>query len=369
MKSQPLQPVNQNIKHQKKKSQTGKQVFDIGGTQFVVDDRYECQKQIGHGAYGVVCSGVDVIKNKKIAIKKIQNAFEDLVDAKRIVREIKLLQFFQHENIISLIDILRPDQRTGFNDIYIVTELMETDLHRVIYSRQDLTEEHIQYFMYQTLRGLLFLHSANVMHRDLKPSNILVNKNCDLKICDLGLARGFELEDENKTEYVVTRWYRAPERSTFGVSVAFLLNYWDELHLFPGKDYLEQIQRIIAVLGTPQNEEMKYITNEGAIKYIKSLPKRTKQNFNTLFPKVSASCLDLLSKMLTFSPNQRYTVEQCLNHSYFDGLHSKEDEPVSDQYFDWSWDKMELKKEVLQSAVYDESVAWQSKHRINTKKH
>ena len=70
------------------------------------------------------------------------------MDAKRIVREIKLLEFFQHENIIQMVDILRPESRTGFNDIYIVTELMETDLHRVIYSRQDLTEEHIQYFMY-----------------------------------------------------------------------------------------------------------------------------------------------------------------------------------------------------------------------------
>lgn len=202
-----------------------------------------------------------------------------MVDAKRIVREIKLLQFFQHENIISLIDILKPESRTGYNDIYIITELMETDLHRVIYSRQELTEEHIQYFMYQTLRGLLYIHSANVMHRDLKPSNILVNKNCDLKICDLGLARGFDVEDENKTEYVVTRWYRAPEVILQASEYTKAIDIWSagcifaellgRTPLFPGKDYLEQIQRIIAVLGTPSGEEMRYITNEGAIKYIK----------------------------------------------------------------------------------------------------
>jgi serine/threonine protein kinase len=102
------------------------------------------------------------------------------------------LKALDHENIIAIIDLLKPEAKTGFNDIYIITDLMETDLHRVIYSRQELTDEHIQYFIYQILRGLLYLHSANILHRDLKPSNLLLNKNCDLKICDLGLCRGYE---------------------------------------------------------------------------------------------------------------------------------------------------------------------------------
>lgn len=97
-----------------------------------------------------------------------------------------------------------------------MTELMEADLHKLIYSKHQLSDDHYQYFMYQLLRGVLFLHSANIMHRDLKPSNILVNMNCDLKICDFGLARGFGGDDDpnqqqEKTIYVVTRWYRAPE--------------------------------------------------------------------------------------------------------------------------------------------------------------
>lgn len=170
------------------------------GTTFVVDERYEFIKQIGLGAYGVVCSCYDRKVNNKVAIKKVPNAFDDLVDAKRILREIKLLRYFDHENIISLIDVPKPEAKTGFNDIYIVTDLMETDLHRVIYSRQELTDEHIQYFIYQILRGVLFMHSANVVHRDLKPSNILANKNCDLKICDLGLGRGGIKEDANEDE-------------------------------------------------------------------------------------------------------------------------------------------------------------------------
>lgn len=118
------------------------------GTTFLVDSKYEYIKQVGHGAYGVVCSAYDHTARQKVAIKKVPKAFEDLIDAKRIVREIKLLKFFDQKNIINLIDILKPPAPTGYEDIYIVTELMETDMHRVIYSRQELTDEHLQYFMH-----------------------------------------------------------------------------------------------------------------------------------------------------------------------------------------------------------------------------
>ena len=96
----------------------------------------------------MVCSAYDHQSRSKVAIKKVSKAFEDLVDAKRIVREIKLLKFFEHKNIINMIDVLKPPAPTGYEDIYIVTELMETDMHRVIYSRQELTDEHLQYFMH-----------------------------------------------------------------------------------------------------------------------------------------------------------------------------------------------------------------------------
>jgi mitogen-activated protein kinase 1/3 len=159
-----------------------KNSFSAGGSSFNLTPRYEFIKKIGHGAYGVVVSAVDHQTNMKVAIKKVSKAFDDLVDAKRIVREIKLLGYFDHDNIITLLDIERPPARTGYDDIYIITDLMETDLHRVIYSKQAITDEHIQYFLYQALRGVLYMHSGNIIHRDLKPSNLLLNKNCDLKI-------------------------------------------------------------------------------------------------------------------------------------------------------------------------------------------
>jgi mitogen-activated protein kinase 1/3 len=183
--------------------------FKASGQIFEVETKYSMIRPIGHGAYGVVISAMDKDANRKVAIKKIAKAFEDAVDAKRILREILLMKKLIHENVIRIIDIIPPPPNAvEFEDIYIVQDLMETDLHRIIYSRQALSIEHVQYFLYQILRGLKFIHSANVLHRDLKPSNLLVNSNCDLKICDFGLARGVDDSQANLTEYVVTRWYR-----------------------------------------------------------------------------------------------------------------------------------------------------------------
>ena len=132
----------------------------------------------------------------------------------RTLREIRLLRHFQHENIISILDIVRPSSFEGFSEVLLIQELMDTDLHRVIRT-QELTPDHCQYFLYQIIRGIKALHSAGVLHRDLKPSNLLLNANCDLKICDFGLARSAEQPQPDSkaflTEYVATRWYRAPE--------------------------------------------------------------------------------------------------------------------------------------------------------------
>ena len=114
----------------------------------------------------------------------------------------------------------------------VIQELMETDMHRVIRT-QDLSDDHAQYFIYQTLRALKALHSADVIHRDLKPSNLLLNANCDLKVCDFGLARSVKTAEPSgtetgfMTEYVATRWYRAPE-----IMLTFK-QYTKVSHIFP----------------------------------------------------------------------------------------------------------------------------------------
>jgi len=138
---------------------------------------------------------------RRVAIKRISRVFHDLVDAKRILREIKLLRYYgEHDNVVQLIDIMTgPPDTPDFHTLYIVTQLFECDLERIVVSPQPLSEQHCQYFMYQILRGLKYIHSGGVLHRDIKPSNLLVNSNCDLAICDFGLARGVSTGGEPMT--------------------------------------------------------------------------------------------------------------------------------------------------------------------------
>jgi mitogen-activated protein kinase 1/3 len=178
-----------NVPVRKDCSVPGKACWVLWRTNFEIDQHYQPIKAIGKGAYGVVCSAKNLHTGEKVAIKKIANAFENLTDARRTLREIKLLRHLRHENVIGVRDILRPPARERFSDVYLVYELMDTDLHQIIRSSQPLTNEHFQYFIYQVLRGLKYVHTANVLHRDLKPSNLLLNASCDLKICDFGLAR------------------------------------------------------------------------------------------------------------------------------------------------------------------------------------
>lgn len=156
---------------------------------------------------------------------------------------------------MKLVDIQKPDHETEYKDVYIVTEKMEADLGRLINSKQPLSDRHFSYFMYQLLRGLLYLHSAHIMHRDIKPCNLLVNVNCDLKICDFGLARGIHApmvdNDEMITKYVVTRWYRAPEVVLCNKNYSEAIDLWavgcvfaeliGRQPVFQGKTHLNQI--------------------------------------------------------------------------------------------------------------------------------
>lgn len=349
-----------------------KTVFDLAGTTFIIDKKYSVVKKLGTGAYGVVCSCKDNEKNILVAMKKIQNAFEDLIDAKRIVREIILLHFLNHPAIIKLLDVEKPKDISNFNDIYFASEYMDTDLHKVIYSKQPLSDSHYQYFIYQLIAGVHYLHSANVIHRDLKPSNILVNKDCQIKICDFGLGRGLpeegegNIDDGNLTQYVTTRWYRAPEVILCPSKYSKAMDIWSigcifaeimaRCPLFRGENYLDQIKKITDILGSPNENDMSYISDQQAIKFITELPKKKKISFKEIYPNGNPLAIDLLEKMLCFNPKNRINTEQCLNHPYFKEIRDKNLEITALHSFDWSFDKIELNKQNLQKLIYEQSL-------------
>lgn len=232
-------------------------------TDWEVGDDYEIIKQIGSGSYGYVVEATKKSTGQKVAIKRLNKIFDDVVDCKRILREVTLLRGLSHINLVNIIEILEPSDLKNFDTLYFVLEYAQSDLKKLLKSPIHLEMIHIQTLVYGILCGLRYIHSADVLHRDLKPANILINEDCSVKICDFGLARSVEgiegpkwekdedadddtdehmiahkdkqkesKSDGNKpkltkssgglggkaknmkrelTGHVVTRWYRAPE--------------------------------------------------------------------------------------------------------------------------------------------------------------
>jgi len=322
-------------------------------------------RQLGQGSYGVVASVRDKVLGGKVAIKKIPNAFEDTEDVKRLLREIRLMRFFDHENIIGLRGLLKAPGSKPFEDLYIVCGLMDTDLYQIISSNQSLTDDHYQYFIYQTLRGLKFMHSANVMHRDLKPSNLLVNENCDVMICDFGLARVAypSVVSDEMTQYVVTRWYRPPELLLSCKEYSKAVDMWavgcilaeliGRRPLFPGKDYYHQLCLITDVIGTPKDADYEIVGNEKSRNFLRKLPRKDKIPFSKIYPRANPHAIDILEKMLAFNPRHRMTVEEALAHPYLKSLHDPRDEPTASGEFDWEFENIDSLPE-LQDLVLKE---------------
>ncbi|CAB3401703.1 unnamed protein product [Caenorhabditis bovis] len=287
-------------------------------------------RPIGYGAFGVVWSVTDPRSGKRVALKKMPNVFQNLASCKRVFREIKMLSSFRHDNVLSLLDILQPANPHFFQELYVLTELMQSDLHKIIVSPQPLTIDHVKVFVYQILRGLKYLHTANILHRDIKPGNLLVNSNCILKICDFGLARTWDSrERQNMTHEVVTQYYRAPEllmgarRYTGAVDIWSVGCIFAELLqrkiLFQAAGPIEQLQMIIDLFGTPTPEAMKYAC-EGARNHVmRSGPRPSNaQSLYRLSPQTTDEAVDLLVKLLQFDPDKRATVQEALKHPYLE---------------------------------------------------
>jgi len=318
-----------------KKAKRKRVVYRLKGEKFALYDYYTPIRILGKGAYACVCEAINRKTGRTVAIKKNKGVFQDLCDAKRILREIKLMMHFDHDDIVGLIGVIPPDEEEidTYQDVYLVMMKMETTLAKVIRSKQNLTERHHQFFVYQLLRGLKYIHSAGVIHRDLKPENILINgADCNLKITDFGLARGVCLEDQlNLTEYVVTRWYRAPEVMCSAKQYDENVDVWSvgcifaELllrkPLFPGGNHIEQLKIIFAILGTPEHDSLDWIKTPEAKVWVERMQPSRGRNLKKIFHNASPDALDLLIKMLELDPNKRISVVNALSHPYLKELH------------------------------------------------
>ncbi|KAF8561624.1 hypothetical protein P879_04111 [Paragonimus westermani] len=322
-------------------TQPGFTSVDLGNSTWIVPVRYRELELIGHGAYGTVCSAHDKQLHGRVAIKRLTKAFLDQEYAKRTYRELRILAHVNHENILCLIDAFSPQSSLEtFKDLYFVTPLMAADLGAVIRT-QELTDGHIRFLVYQIFRGLKYMHSAGLIHRDLKPVNIAVNEDCELKILDFGLAR--QSQDE-MSGYIATRWYRAPEVMLKWRHYNELVDIWSvgcimaELRLrhplFAGQTPIDQIRRIMSLLGKPDEECMSQITSDGARSFIDQLPASKPADLHQYFSAFPDDGIDLLKNLLHLNPDKRFTAAQALAHPYFQNYHDEMDEPTAEPFDD-----------------------------------
>lgn len=300
--------------------------------------KYEIVQKLGRGAYGIVWKAIDKKTHEVVALKKSFDAFQNATDAQRTFREIMFLQELNgHENIIRLLNVLKADNDL---DIYLICDYMESDLHAVIRANI-LQDVHKQYIIYQLLKSLKYMHSGQMLHRDIKPSNILLNSDCQVKVCDFGLARGITQQGDTGanpvlTDYVATRWYRAPELLLGSTAYTKGVDQWSvgcilgELlsgkPIFPGTSTMNQLERVIEVTGRPTAEDIEAVKSPYAATMLEQLTSTRPRKLNEMFPSASKEALDLMKCCLQFNPNKRISAKDGLRHPYVVQFHNPEDE-------------------------------------------
>uniref|UniRef100_A0A8C8SG26 Mitogen-activated protein kinase 4 n=1 Tax=Pelusios castaneus TaxID=367368 RepID=A0A8C8SG26_9SAUR len=305
-------------------------------------------RPLGVGANGLVLSAVDSKSCCKVAVKKI--TISDPQSMKHAFREIKIIRRLDHDNIVKVYEVLGPKgadlqgELFKFNVVYIIQEYIETDLAQLL-EQGTLPEEHAKLFMYQLLRGLKYIHSANILHRDLKPANIFIStEDLVLKIGDFGLARIVDQHYSHKgylSEGLVTKWYRSPRLLLSPNNYTKAIDMWAAgcilaemltgRMLFAGSHELEQMQLILETIPVVHEED-----KEELLRVMPTFVNSTwevKKPLCKLLPEVNSEAIDFLEKILTFNPRDRLTAEMGLQHPYMSPYSCPEDEPVSQHPF------------------------------------
>jgi serine/threonine protein kinase len=297
-----------------------------------LSDRFKPISPIGQGAFGIVFSAT--LKSNSgevvVAIKKLKNIFATCGSFQRVLQEIFILQAVSHENVLRLRELIVP-KGGSFDEVYLVTDFMETDLGAVIKSPQELDSAHIKVIFFQVVQGLEYIHSLNLIHGDVKPRNILLNSNCDVKICDFGLATVAESRYSIDT---CTRWYRSPEALLLGsypdfkgdvFSVGCVLGEMvARKPLLPGVDDEDQLMVYLKRFGAPF-DDMDWIDIDTRIhlismKFDLPSPDLEKYLYNKGKGNPDREELCLLQSLCNLDPNKRPTMTTILSEAWFGDL-------------------------------------------------
>lgn len=306
--------------------------------------RYDIIKKIGKGRTSLVYKAFDRKSDEFIAIKKIHDVYKTKDSSQRIYREILYTSQLKNKYCIEMKKIHKGSNE---KDVYIVLNLMETDLTSVIKSGI-LESSHIKYIIFQILKGVEYLHRSGIVHRDIKPGNILINSNGKIRICDLGHSRSIDYikTDEineksletnikhNKTKLLTEspseRWYSSPEILLNSKEYNNNSDIWSigcifgemigGTPIFPGNSTLNQLDKILEVTGKPTKEDIYSLKSEHAMKVFDSIFSIKTESLKNKYKSASTPELELLNGMLQFNPNKRLSLSQLIDHYYFKDL-------------------------------------------------
>ena len=290
-------------------------------------ERYEIVCQLGEGSFGRVYKAHDKINHVDVAMKKLKSS--DTSDGLMCstLREMSLLKFLNHKNIMPCYDIVYlPDE----NQLYLILQLMNCDLKKLI--KNKMTEHPCQYtsIMAQILSGVRYCHERRIIHRDLKPENILIEESTlTAKIADFGLAKIFSIPNRPMSLEIQTLWYKAPEallgdtRYGCGVDIWSLGCIFIEMLtgeiLFQGDSEIGQLFKIFNILGSPSSEDSNWKEGMDLPEYKKDYPKFKGKGQRSILTNVTDELqIDLLEKMLALNPKNRISADQCLHHPFFE---------------------------------------------------
>lgn len=282
--------------------------------------RYQILRQIGDGTYGQVVLGQNKQSGEKVAIKRMKRKYYSWEECMNL-REVKSLKKLSHANVIKLKEVIREN-----DTLYFVFEYMKENLYQLMKSRdKPFPESVLRNIIYQVLQGLAFMHKHGFFHRDMKPENLLCMGPELIKIADFGLAREVRSQPPY-TDYVSTRWYRAPEVLLRSTMYSSPIDIWAvgcimaELYtfrpLFPGSSEIDEIFKICSVLGTPTKQDWPE-GHQLAVAMNFKFPQFTETPLSQLITNSGKEALILMRDMLKWNPAKRPTAMQSLRYPFF----------------------------------------------------